>query len=98
MEYMMMVIVPLGLADKVVKSAKDAGATGATILHGRGAELRCKQVLFKIEPEEEIVLIVAHQEVVDKIGKQINDNFKTPCERGGTVFVLPTERIEKTLI
>lgn len=98
MQYMMMVIIPLGYAEKVVESAKKMGATGSTTLHARGAEMRCRQGLFNIEPEEEIVLIVASKEVVDLVSNQIKEEFKTDCERGGTVYVLPIERIEKTCL
>src|SRR5699024_7547465 len=54
-------IVDKGLSEKVIDSAKSAGATGGTVIHGRGSGSREKALLFniEIEPEKEIVLILS---------------------------------------
>ncbi len=88
--YMMIVIVPLGVADKVIKAANDAGALGATILRARGANASACDRLFslKIEPEEEVILIVASQEVINEACAKINEK---KCMKSGSVYVLPLQ-------
>ena len=95
--YMMMVIVPLGHSDKVITAANEAGATGATILRARGADNSAKEGLFsfKVEPEEEIVLITATKEVTDAVCIKIHDEFEKNSKRSGSVYVLPVQRVEK---
>src|SRR5690625_577813 len=54
-------IVDKGLSEQVLDAAKKAGATGGTVIHGRGSGTQEKAILFniEIEPEKEIVLILA---------------------------------------
>ncbi len=90
-QLMIMATVPLGYSDKVIKAANKAGARGATILRARGTEKPTKEGLFsfKIEPEEEIVLIVTNKDLVDVICDAVHQEFVTNCKRGGSIFILP---------
>lgn len=66
-------IVERGKADKLVEKAKAAGATGATIMYGRGTgETEAKRFLnIHIDSSKEIILILAekskHKEIMDAI-------------------------------
>ena len=52
-------IVERGQADKVVAAVKNAGASGATILYGRGTgEHEAKSFNIHIESSKEIILMV----------------------------------------
>lgn len=57
-------IVERGKEDKVVNAAKKAGATGATVMYGRGTgETEAKKFLnIHIESSKEIILILAEDE------------------------------------
>ena len=92
---MSVVIVPFGEAKYVVAAANDAGAKGATILHARGRENPKKEVLFHlhIEPEQEIVLIVATKEVTSALGEKITKQYRKTL-RNAAVYVLPVNGME----
>ena len=94
--FMNLVIVPLGYADKAITAANEVGATGATILRARGADHSAKEGLFsiKIEPEEEIVLIIATKEVTGAICNKIHAEFEKNSKRGGSIYVLPVQDLE----
>ncbi|WP_252315246.1 P-II family nitrogen regulator [Sinobaca sp. H24] len=74
------VIVPKGKASKVIKSAKKAGAEGATVFHGRGSGVHegTKRLGINIEPEKEIVLIIVpesiRRDVVDAVTEAVDMN------------------------
>ena len=87
-------IVEKGYADVVIDAAREKGATGGTILGGRGVGIHEKSVLFgrPIEPEKEIVLTLVTAE-------QMNDTLDSIMEKAdickpgrGIVFVLDVER------
>lgn len=96
---MIIAIVPFGYAEMVLKIANKMGSTGGTVIHGRGAEMPGKEGLFSfhVEPREDIVLIMANKEITRDICHNINDEFKKNAQRGGSLYVLPVERMEETL-
>lgn len=92
--YMNIVIVPLGYADKVIMTANEVGATGATILRARGADHKEGLFSISIEPEEEIVLIIATKEVTSAICNRIHEEFEKNSKRGGSIYILPVQGVE----
>jgi nitrogen regulatory protein PII len=64
-------IVERGKADKIVNAAKSAGATGATILYGRGTgATEAKRFLnIHIESSKEIIFIISEDSKKKKIMK-----------------------------
>ncbi|HZK19440.1 MAG TPA: P-II family nitrogen regulator [Treponemataceae bacterium] len=84
-------IVERGKAENIVKEAKEAGATGATIFYGRGTgDKEIKKLLnIHVESSKEIILILGEKEKYKKIMKSIvhAGNLKTPG--AGIVFSLP---------
>lgn len=91
-EFLMMVIVPVGFGDNVINAAYEAGATGATIMRARGAD-HSKHGLFsfKVEPEEEVILIAASKDTADNVGKRIYEEFEG--KRSGSVYITPISRL-----
>lgn len=57
-------IVERGKADKIIKKAKEAGATGASVFYGRGTgETEAKRFLnVNIEASKEMILILTPEE------------------------------------
>ena len=87
-------IIGRGFADYVVSSARDAGATGATILYGRGTADADKQVLgISLQPEREVVLILVKKTDRRKIMQGISDKTSLMEEGRGLCFSLPVSDV-----
>lgn len=87
-------IVERGLGDDVISAAESVGAMGATVVHGRGSGSHDKASIFNlvVEPEKEIVLILAKDVEVDKIVKSIDDEIDISSPGKGIIFVLDVDR------
>lgn len=83
------VIIDKGVAEDIVDTANKAGARGGTILNARGAGTKETLKLFnmEIEPEKEILLIIAKSEVYRNIVEQINIEHNIQAPGKGIVFV-----------
>lgn len=88
------VIVAKGEADNVVMAAKSAGATGGTVIHGRGSGSKDKSKLFdfEIEPEKDIVLILALKDDCEAIVTAINQHLDLDKPNQGILFGLNVSR------
>lgn len=88
------VVVDNGQAEKVVESANKAGAKGGTIIHARGKSQVAPKKLFHldIEPEQEIVLIVANKEDGTNITNTITQDLNLNDGDNGHLFVLDVTR------
>lgn len=79
---LIIVIVDNGRGEDVVEAAQKAGASGATLLHGRGSGANRieKFFNFEIEPEKELALFVTSADETDKIiaGIQAEIDFNKP--------------------
>ena len=66
-------IVNRGFADEVMDAAKAAGATGGTVLYGRGTGIHEAEKFFgiTIQPEKEVVLILTPLKTRNAIMKAI---------------------------
>ena len=81
------VIVNTGFADDVMKAAREAGATGGTILNARGTGTEDDVKFFGITlvPEKEMLYIVAAADKVEDIVKAVGSVPKL-CEPGGGII------------
>jgi nitrogen regulatory protein PII len=88
------VIVDRGKAEEVVDAAKAAGARGATIMNARGSGIHETQLLFnmEIEPEKEIVLILAQKDIVEPIAASIREKMKLDEPGNGILFLLDVNK------
>lgn len=88
------VVVENGRSEEVVESANGAGARGGTIIHARGNTQQETKKLFnmEIEPEQEIVLIVADKEKSHAISDAITEDLKLDEGDNGYLFVLDVTR------
>jgi len=82
-------IVDKGKAEDVVDAATAAGAKGGTIINARGAGTHETQRVFAIdiEPEKEIVMIIAKNELIDPIVRSISDKLEMDKPGNGIIFV-----------
>ncbi len=92
---MIIASVKSGLADTIVDAAKNAGATGATIVQGRGTGVREAKTFFglALEAQTDIVLLLVEEHFVDKILDTIGISGKFHKPGTGIAFVLPVERV-----
>lgn len=93
---MILVIVPYGYSKHVIKSANLSGASGATVIRARGPDkLSSHSFLgFKIEPEQELVMIMATKEETDNICKGIKCCLADFSECIKSFYILPVFGID----
>lgn len=84
-------IVNSGNFDQVMEAAKAAGATGGTLLHGKGlaSEEAVKFLGITIQPEKDVVLILAPRELLHKIMENISHKVGINSPNKGICFSLP---------
>lgn len=84
------VIVERGESERVLEAAHEAGATGGTVIHARGSGAEQKKRLFNmdIDPEKDVVLILAHQDQGDEITDRIHRELDLDQPNHGVLFRL----------
>ena len=90
------VIVNSGGSDKVMDAAREAGATGGTVVNARGTARPEDAPFFGITivPEKELVMILCPQQDTDRIMARILKEF-SDAERGaGIAFHMPVSSFE----
>ncbi len=88
-------VVNKGFSDYVVDVAKQAGASGATILYGRGTGIHEQDVFMgvNIQPEKELVLILAFKENREKIMTEIASLARLNESGKGLCFSMPVSDV-----
>ncbi len=83
------------ITDKVVDSAKAAGATGATIIPARGTGIREAKTFFglSLEAQTDIIMLLVEEHVVAKIMESIKIAGEFHKPGTGIAFVLPVEQV-----
>lgn len=81
-------VVERGKAEAVVDAANLAGSRGATVINARGSGSHETSTLFSmpIEPEKEIVMILAKAEVTEAIVTSIQEHLKISEPGNGILF------------
>lgn len=93
---LIVVIVERGKADKIIKQAKKAGATGATVFYGRGTgEADVMHFIGKnIDQAKEVILILSQRGEKQKKIMEAVVEAGNICEPGtGIVFSLPVTHL-----
>ena len=80
-----------GYNTQVMHAAEEGGATGGTVLHGKGVGMkRAKQFLgVSLVSEKEIILIVARTQQKNAIMKAIMEKAGVDTKAGAIVFSMP---------
>lgn len=92
-QHLIITITNEGYAEKVMTEAKKVGATGGTTINGRGLENE-KIINFlniTIEPEKDIILILAPTEKKNNIMNSIVENCGLKTPGAGICFSLPVD-------
>lgn len=88
-------IVNNGFSETAMDAAKACGARGGTVLHGRGTISKEAEKFFNIsiQPEKEIVMILAKNELIDNILKSLYNAIGTSTPAHGIAFALPVDEV-----
>jgi len=88
-------IVNEGMAETVMDVAKEAGATGGTVIRARGTANKDAELFFKItiDPQKEIVMILISKELKEPMMRALYEKagLKTPGQ--GIIFSLPVDNV-----
>ncbi len=87
--------VKTNLTDHIVDAAKEAGATGATIISGRGTGIKEAKTFFglSLEAQTDIILLLIEEHLVIKILDTIKKAGKFHKPGTGIAFVVPVEHV-----
>jgi len=90
------VIVNNGGADQVMDAAREAGATGGTVIHARGTARPEDAPFFGITivPEKELVLILCPAGDTARIMERITAEFSSAERGAGIIFHMPVSSFE----
>ena len=88
-------VVNAGFVDLVMDAARDAGATGGTVIHGRGTGNKqiAKTFGITITPNKEVVFIVIPASIHEAVVNAIYKNAGLDAPSQGIVFTLPIDRV-----
>lgn len=83
------------LEEQAIKSARDAGAGGITILNGRGMGAEQKKTFFGLtyEGSQSVLILVLEKKLSLKVMKCLVRNLDLNNDSRGVVFTLPLEHI-----
>ncbi|HHX00516.1 MAG TPA: P-II family nitrogen regulator [Acholeplasmataceae bacterium] len=84
-----------GHTDKIMETAKENGARGGTVIHGRSAtnEEAVKFFGIKIQPEKELLLIVTTKDKKTNIMKAVSDKHGLSTDTKALCFSVPVSDI-----
>ncbi|MCH5160342.1 MAG: P-II family nitrogen regulator [Clostridiales bacterium] len=88
-------IVNEGFAEAVMDAAREAGATGGTILHATGTARPDSELTFGVvvQPQKEIVMILVDVSIKDAVLKSLYDAVGLQTAGQGIAFTLPVAEV-----
>lgn len=83
------------ITDQIVDAAKEAGATGATIIPARGTGIHEAKSFFglSLEAQTDIIMFLVEEHLVSKILDSIKKAGEFHKPGTGIAFVLPIEHV-----
>ncbi|MBR6751311.1 MAG: P-II family nitrogen regulator [Clostridia bacterium] len=92
---LLVAIVKRGYSESAMSAAREAGARGGTVFNARGTgSLEAQKFLgVPIEPEKEVLLILAEKSVRQDIMRAIYKEAGLETNGNGIVFALPVEDV-----
>ena len=89
----LMTVLEKGLGSQCMQVARQAGARGGTIIHAHGAGVPRDFVFpLVIEPQKDLVMIVAKREAAPAIRQAIYAGMQLERKGAGIIFALPVTR------
>ncbi len=96
MDYVCLYVVDRHEGQRAIHIAQDAGAKGATVIHGRGCSQDSKSPIFlnvNIEPEKDIVMMVIKKELEEPIKKSIYEQMDLDKKGKGIIYTIPVSKV-----
>ena len=88
------IVVNVGFGDEAADIAREAGASGATIINARGVGPVHKLIMgITVDTEKEIVLILVDRDTAAKIIAAIKEKVGMKTPANGICFVIPIEKM-----
>ena len=83
------------LTDQIVDAAKEAGATGATIIHARGTGIREAKTFFglSLEAQTDIIMFLLEETLAETVLQTIGKAGKFNKPGTGIAFVVPVDQV-----
>jgi len=83
------------ITDHIVDTAKEAGATGATIIPARGTGIHEAKTFFglSLEAQTDIIMLLVEEHLVTSILNSIKEAGKFHKPGTGIAFVVPVEHV-----
>ncbi|OSM00348.1 P-II family nitrogen regulator [Magnetofaba australis] len=83
------------LTDRIVDAAKAAGATGATIINGRGAGIHEARTFFglTLDVQRDVILMLLEQHLVEPVLAAASEAGEFAKPGTGIAFVLDVESV-----
>ena len=83
------------ITDRIVDAAKESGATGATIIPGRGTGIKEAKTFFglSLETQTDIILLLVEEHLITKILDVIKKAGEFHKPGTGIAFVMPVEHV-----
>lgn len=87
--------VKVEITDHIVDAAKEAGATGATIISARGTGAQEAKTFFglSLEAQTDIIMLLVEEHLVAKILDTIKEAGEFLKPGTGIAFVVPVEQV-----
>ena len=86
------IIVNHGFSSEIIDIARSCGATGLTVLSGRGSVEKPKTILgITIDTEKEILLSVTEKDIAVKIMEEVKEKAGVGTPAHGLCFFVPVE-------
>lgn len=88
-------IVNTGFTDVVMDAAREQGARGGTVIHGRGTANKEAEEFFhiSIQPDKELVLILVPVEIKDAVLHAVYQAAGLKTAGQGIAFALPVTNV-----
>jgi nitrogen regulatory protein PII len=88
-------IINQGYSDEFMTVAREAGATGGTVINARGLTHQGPVKFFgvSVQDEREIIIILAKREQKAAIMQVVSQAYGITTKAGGIIFSLPVDRI-----
>jgi nitrogen regulatory protein PII len=88
-------IINQGYSDEFMTLAREAGATGGTVINARGLTHQGPVKFFgvSVQDEREIIIILAKREQKAAIMHAVSQAYGITTKAGGIIFSLPVDRI-----
>jgi nitrogen regulatory protein PII len=88
-------IINQGYSDEFMTIAREAGASGGTVLNARGLTHQGPVKFFgvSVQDEREIIIILAKRDQKAAIMQAVSQNYGITTKAGGLIFSLPVDHI-----